>query len=511
MTTIWILGDQLTHEHPALATREPGEARVLMIEAKARGAVERYHQIKLVLVYSAMRHFAADLRDKGWEVDYRTLEEGHDFQSGLRAHLDESGADAIEMAEPNSFAETDAVTMLAAQCGVPIALLPTTQFLLPRQDFLDWADGRKRLLMEQHYRRMRERFGWLMREDGTPVGGAWNFDAHNRATHAAWRRDQEPRPDTRPHEDPDSVTREVIAMVEREFADHPGRAADFWLPVDRNGALRWLEVFIRERLPRFGTFEDLMSEGEPFLFHSVLSPLINLGLLTPRECDEATVAAYDRGDAPINAVEGYVRQIVGWREFINGVYWLRGPEYASLNGLGAERPLPAWCYTADTPMHCLHEVITQTLDLGWDHHIQRLMVLGNFFLLAGIRPQDALRWFLEMYVDAFDWVMPPNVIGMSLHADGGFMATKPYAASSAYINKMSNYCDGCVFDPKAKTGEDACPFNYLYWDFIGRHEQQFAKNPRMNMIVGAWAKRSKADKAAVRASAAVFLDRHVPE
>jgi deoxyribodipyrimidine photolyase-related protein len=254
----------------------------------------------------------------------------------------------------------------------------------------------------------------------------------------------------------------------------------------------------------------MMAEGEPYLFHSVLSPLLNLGLLTPRECVEAAIAAYQRGAAPINSVEGYVRQVIGWREFINGVYWFRGPDYKELNSLGATRPLPDWFYTAETPMNCLHHVLKQNLELGWNHHIQRLMVLGNFFLISGINPQEALRWYNEMYVDAYDWVMAPNVLGMSLFADGGFMATKPYAATSTYINRMSNYCKGCRFDPAQKTGPDACPYNYLYWRFIDEHAERFGSNPRMRTIVNAWLARNDAAKTPVRESAAAFLAEHVP-
>lgn len=509
MNTVWILGDQLSPEHAALARTRPGAARVLMIESKARGAVQRFHQIKLVLVYSAMRHFAGDLRAAGWEVDYIRLEEGLTFETGLERHLARHRPEQVTLAEPNSFVETDAITRLGRKLRAPIELLPTAQFLVSRADFAGWAQGSRRLLMENHYRRQRKRFGWLMDADGRPTGGAWNFDPENRATFSTWKRAGRPRALTAPGETPDAVTREVIGMVAREFPGQPGRAEDMWLPVDRAGALRWLGLFIAERLPTFGIYEDMMAEGEPFVFHSVLSPLLNLGLLTPRECVEAALRAYERGDAPINSVEGFTRQIIGWREFINGVYWTRGPEYQALNALHAERPLPGWFYTAETPMNCLHHVLRQTLDLGWNHHIQRLMILGNFFLLAGVRPQEALRWFLEMYVDAYDWVMAANVIGMSLYADGGYMATKPYAATSGYIRKMSNYCAGCRFDPDQKTGPDACPYNYLYWNFIDQYSDRFAENPRMRALVQGWQKRSAPDQEKVRASAQTFLDAYV--
>jgi deoxyribodipyrimidine photolyase-related protein len=510
MKTVWILGDQLSPEHAELAQFRPGEARVLMIESKARGSVMRYHQLKLVLVYSAMRHFAAELRERGWEVDYRLLNETPSFEAGLRKHLETCRPDALVLAEPNSFPETDAIVKLGRNLRVPVELLPTRQFLVPREEFRAWADGQKRLLMENHYRRMRKKHGWLMQLDGEPVGGAWNFDPENRETFASWQKAGRPRGRSALQDAPDQITHEVMAMVEREFPESAGDVANFWLPVDRAGARKWLGLFIRERLPRFGIYEDMMAEGEPFLFHSVLTPMLNLGLLTPTECVEAAIAAYEKGEAPLNSVEGFVRQIIGWREFINGVYWHRGPEYKMVNALGAERPLPAWFYTAETPMNCLHQVLRQNLDLGWNHHIQRLMVLGNFMLIAGINPQEGLRWFNEMYVDAYDWVMAANVLGMSLYADGGYMATKPYAATSTYIRRMSNYCASCRFDPDQKTGPEACPYNYLYWDFIGRHAKRFAPNPRMRAIVGGWLKRTETNQETVRESAARLLKEHVP-
>lgn len=414
------------------------------------------------------------------------------------------------LAEPNSFPETDAVLKLGRKLRASVELAPTKQFLLPRDDFHEWASGQRRLVMENHYRRMRKRFGWLMDERGEPLGGTWNFDPENRATFKTWKRGGAPHASTPLRENPDEITREVMQMVSREFPNNPGDVADFWLPVERAAALRWLRYFIDERLPNFGIYEDMMAEGEPHLFHSVLSSSLNLGLLTPAECVESAIDAYKRGLAPINSVEGYVRQVIGWREFINGVYWFRGPEYKKLNSLGATRPLPEWFYTGETEMNCLHHVLKQNLSLGWNHHIQRLMVLGNFFLISGINPQEALRWYNEMYVDAYDWVMAPNVLGMSLYADGGYMATKPYAATSSYIRKMSNYCSGCRFDPDQKTGPEACPFNYLYWCFIDEHAERFGLNPRMRNVVNAWLVRNDASKEEVRASASAFLRTVVP-
>jgi deoxyribodipyrimidine photolyase-related protein len=509
MNSIWILGDQLSLENAALAQANPADSVVLMIESRERGSALRYHQQKLVLIYSAMRHFADELRRAGWRVDYHLLEKTPSFEHGLLKHLQEFAPSRLVLAEPNSFAETEAVQKLARKQGVEIELLPTAQFLVSRDDFRSWAGDSKRLLMENHYRRMRKQHGWLMQKNGEPAGGAWNFDADNRETFASWQRVKKPVLKSL-REKPDKTTGEVIRMVTREFRDNPGGADGFWLPVDRDGAQRWLKAFIHDRLPHFGAFEDVMVAEEPTLFHSVLSPMLNIGLLTPRECVEAAIESYEAGKTPLNSVEGFVRQIIGWREFINGIYWLRGAEYKGLNALDARRPLPEWFYTAETPMRCLRLTIQQVVDTGWNHHIQRLMVLGNFMLLAGIRPQEGLRWFLEMYVDAFDWVMAANVIGMALHADGGFMATKPYAATSTYIRRMSNYCEGCTFNPDEKTGPKACPFNYLYWDFLDRHDARFGKNPRMAAIMSGWKKRNAASKKSVRESAENFLREHVP-
>jgi deoxyribodipyrimidine photolyase-related protein len=355
-TTVWILGDQLADDHPALARADRRRDTVLLVESRARGAHYRYHQHKLVLVYSAMRHFAERLRAQGWQVDYHRLEDTGDFETGLKRHVAAMRPDRLLAAEPNDVTMTAALPRLARRAGVPLEVLPTNQFLLPRAEFQSWAAGRKRLLMEQHYRRMRERTGLLMEPDGSPAGGRWNFDADNRAGRKEWV--AAGRPTAEPWTtDPDAITREVMESVRHHFPDHPGDAATFRLPVTRDGWRAALERFVAERLPHFGRFEDLMIQGEPVLFHSVITPGLNLGLLSPGECCDAAVAAWRAGRAPLAAVEGFVRQIIGWREFINGVYWLRMPGYTDLNELGADRPLPAWFYTGATDMNCLHQVL----------------------------------------------------------------------------------------------------------------------------------------------------------
>ncbi len=509
--TVWVLGDQLSLENVALKAAEKDRTVVLMVESKARGQVLRYHRQKLVLIYAAMRHFAEEMKAAGWTVNYIRLEEGLGFEAAARKHLEEHPGTVFRLAEPNSFLETDALRKLGRKLDVSVEFLPTAQFLCPRVEFAEWAGGdRKRLLMENHYRRMRQKHGWLMTAEGKPEGGQWNFDHDNRQTFRDWKKSGV-QPPKLPVSMPDTLTREVMAMVDREFPENPGRTEDIWLPVARAGERKWLKSFIDERLPFFGDFEDMMAVEHRTLFHSVLSPLLNIGLLTPTECVEAAIEAWRAKRAPLNAVEGFVRQIVGWREYVNGLYWLRGPEFRKRNELRAYRPLPEWFYTGETPMNCLASVIRQLLDTGWNHHIQRLMVLGNFMLLAEMDPEECLRWFSELYIDAYDWVMVPNVIGMICHADGGEMMTKPYAASGAYINRMSNYCEGCRFDPKIKTGPKACPFNCLYGDFYDRHSERFASNPRTSMPVRTWMKRAEPDREEVRTSAAAFLAEHVPQ
>ncbi len=512
-TTIWILADQVSPENSALLAADKADSVVLMVESKARGNLVCYHQQKLVLVYSAMRHYAAELRATGWRVDYHRLEDTPEFLAGLTRHVDTYRPDEIRLAAPNDFAMTAALPKFERRLGVPVRTVPTRQFLVERDDFAAWAGDSAHLVMEEHYRRMRRQTGWLMErpEPGSqhaprPVGGEYNYDPLNRQTYRQYAASGQVQPAIPVREEPDAVTREVITAVEREFADHPGRARDFWFPVDRAGALRWLERFVAERLENFGPYEDVSAQDQPVLYHSVLSPMMNLGLLTPHECVERVLAAFEAGRAPINSVEGYVRQVLGWREFINGAYWHRGPGYRELNFLDARRPLPAWFYTGETELNCLRQAITQAVDLGWMHHIQRLMIVGNFLLIAGIDPRAALDWYLEMTVDAYDWVMVPNVLGIILYADGGYVGTKPYAAGAGYIHKMSNYCEGCRYSPLKKTGPDACPFNSLYWDFHGRHADTLRHNPRVRRVVDAWDMRSESDRRTVQRSAARFLD-----
>lgn len=512
MKTLWILEDQLAENHPGLGLLDPKTDCLLFIESGARARVLPYHRQRLTLLFSAMRHYAAERRAEGWHVEYHRVENTPQYLPALLEHLAKirnispTLSPRIFLMEPNNFFEARAIDKIASALPGGLTLLPTNLFLVPRQEFADWARGKKRLLMEAHYRRMRTKLGILLDECGEPLGGKWNFDAENRGGVADWRKAGSPRPGSPPACKPDQITTEVIETVDKLFATHPGRASDFWLPVTRAESLAWLDDFITSRLGEFGNWQDLMLEGEHTFFHSVISPMLNIGLLHPRECVEKATEALASRRAPLAAVEAFIRQIIGWREFVNGIYWLKMPAYSDNNGLDARRPLPEFFWTGETSMRCVGKCVRQALDTGYNHHIQRLMILGNFFLLAEIDPREVLRWFSALYVDAHDWVMAANVLGMILHADGGFMATKPYAASAAYVSRMSNYCTGCRYRPDRKTGEDACPFNVLYWNFYDRHSARFAHNPRTAMPVRSWLKRAPEERERIVREAQHFLE-----
>ncbi len=477
-TLRFILGDQLSRTISSLDDIDSGHDVVLMVEVREEATYVPHHQQKLVLVLSAMRHFARSLEQEGIEVDYVHLdEEGNrgSFTGELRRAVERHGCERVIVTEPGEWRVRDMMTRWSAECGVPVEIRDDERFLCSLDDFRAWAAGRKSLRMEYFYRVMRRRTGWLMDGD-RPSGGRWNYDSENRKAL--------PRGMTLPRRlrfEPDELTREVMRLVEREFSSHFGELHSFAWAVTREQALEALDHFVTEGLPGFGNFQDAMKQGEDFLFHALLSPYLNLGLLGAREVCEAALAALHRNEAPLAAVEGFVRQILGWREYVRGLYWLRMPEYENSNFLDARRPLPGFYWTAETDMNCLRETIDATRRNAYAHHIQRLMVTGNFALLAGLAPSEVEAWYLLVYADAYEWVELPNTHGMALFADGGVLASKPYAASGAYINRMSDYCRGCRYNPKERQGETACPFNFLYWDFLIRNEERLRGNPRMGL------------------------------
>ena len=512
MTTLrLVLGDQCSDAVSSLRDLAPGDV-VLLAEVMAECTYVRHHKQKIVLVLSAMRHFAARLRGRGVRVEYVTLDDARNTQS-LRGEAlrfaARHRATKIVVTEAGEHRLLADMRTWHEAAGCDVEIRDDDRFLCSVRSFRDWAAGKRGLRMEFFYRDMRRRHGVLVDEAGAPEGGRWNFDAENRKRLPAGVA----VPDVRSFA-PDATTREVMALVAERFADHFGDLDGFARPVTTQDAEAALADFLAQRLAQFGDWQDAMKSGEASLFHSLISTSLNVGLLEPLAICRAAEAAYRDGRAPLNAVEGFVRQILGWREFIRGIYWLHMPEYAALNALDATRRLPSFYWSGKTRMACMAAAIGQTREHAYAHHIQRLMVTGNFALLAGLHPDDVDEWYMVVYADAYQWVEMPNTRGMALHADGGIVGSKPYAASGAYINRMSDYCGRCHYDVKDATAERSCPFNALYWDFIARHERRFAGNNRMAMPLRNWARMSPARRAGIRARAETFLaamerDEHV--
>jgi deoxyribodipyrimidine photolyase-related protein len=479
MTTLrFILGDQLSISLATLRDLNKAEDVILMAEVGGESTIVGFHKQKLVLIYSAMRHFAQELRDQGIRVDYVKLDEPGNTQSllgELKRACQRHHPDQVVVTEPGAWRVRNDMNTWSDEMGCPVEIREDTRFLANHQRFREWAETRNELRMEFFYREMRRSTGLLM-TNGRPEGGQWNYDADNR----------EPLPEerlvpARLRFEPDETTQTVIDLVRERYGNNFGDLEPFGWAVTRDDALEALDHFIAECLPNFGRYQDAMHSGEPFLFHAILSPYLNLGLLLPDEVCAAAERAFYDGSAPLNAVEGFIRQILGWREYIRGIYWLRMPEYAATNALGAKRDLPWFYWSGETPMNCMAQAIAATRQHAYAHHIQRLMVTGNFALLAGITPAQVEEWYLAVYIDAYDWVELPNTHGMVMFADGGLMASKPYAASGAYINRMSDYCKPCRFKPTVKTGPDACPFNYLYWNFLIENRTVLGSNQRLRM------------------------------
>ena len=501
-TLRFVLGDQLSRSVSSLRDAEPEQDVVLLAEVADETTYVRHHKQKIVLVLSAMRHFAESLRAGGLQVDYVRLDDTGNtscFTGELRRAAARHDPDRVVVTEPGAWRVWQMMKDWPGALGVPVEVREDDRFLCSRNDFAQWADGRKSLRMEFFYREMRRRTGWLMDGD-QPEGGQWNYDAENRK---ALPRDT--AVPARKRFRPDAVTREVMELVRRHCGDHFGDLEPFGWAVTREQARSALRHFVTDALPSFGAYQDAMKAGEPFLFHAVLSPYLNLGLLDPREVCEAAIEAYGEGDAPLAAVEGFIRQILGWREYVRGVYWRCMPGYAASRFLEAERPLPAFYWTGDTPLRCVKDAVETTRRYAYAHHIQRLMVTGNFALLAGLDPAEVEAWYLAVYADAYEWVELPNTHGMALHADGGVLGSKPYAASGAYLDRMSDYCAECAYDPKVKSGPGACPFNYLYWDFLVRNASRLEGNPRMAMPYRTLARMSGERRRQIAADAKAFL------
>jgi deoxyribodipyrimidine photolyase-related protein len=473
-----------------------------MVEVEEEATYAWHHKKKIAFLFAAMRHFANTLREAGWRVDYVTLDAAGNagsFTGELERAIGRHRPERLIGTEPGEWRVLQMVQRFEQHFGLPVEILEDDRFLCSRRQFEGWAAGRKQLRMEHFYREMRKSTGLLMAGDG-PEGGRWNFDAENRKPTSTDL--FMPKPKRFP---PDALTEEVLALVAERFGDHFGRLKPFWFGVTAAAAEAALDHFIEAALPCFGDYQDAMLEDERFLYHSLLSLYLNAGLLDPLAVCRRVEAAYQAGDVPLNAAEGYIRQIIGWREYVRGIYWLKMPGYLEENYFGAGRPLPDFYWTGETDMACLRAAITQTIEEAYAHHIQRLMLTGNFAMLAGIDPQVVHDWYLAVYADAYEWVELPNTLGMSQFADGGLLGSKPYAASGNYINRMSDYCGGCAYDVKRKTGEGACPFNPLYWDFLARNRKKLEGNRRLSQVYRNWDRMDETTQAAYRNSAASFL------
>ena len=507
-TLVPILGDQLSIGLASLRGCDKGETIILMMEVWDEATYVKHHKQKITLIFSAMRHFAEEMRAAGWTVDYVHLDAPDNSGSltgevarGIERHQ----PGTVRIVEAGEWRVQQAIEQWPDKFACDVAILPDDRFLCSHAQFQAWAEGRKQLTMELFYREMRKRTGILMTADGKPKGGEWNYDKDNREPPKA-----DMNPPKVPKFAPDAITREVQDLVTARFGDHFGDLEPFGWPVTRAQALEAADAFFRQRMAKFGPYQDAMVHGSDDLFHSMVSTSLNCGLLDPLELCERAEKAFDEGHAPLNSVEGFIRQILGWREYIRGFYWLHMPGLAHDNVLDAHRPLPEFFWTGETDMRCLADCVRSTREDAHAHHIQRLMVLGNFCLIAGIDPQAVQDWFLAVYADAYEWVELPNVSGMTLYADGGKLATKPYAASGNYINKMSDYCKKCRYKVAQKTGEDACPFNPLYWHFMDRNRETLSENHRIGRIFSTWDRMGEEKQRAYLGSAEAFLDRLEP-
>ena len=506
-TLVLVLGDQLDADASAFDGFDPQQDAVWMAEVAQESTHVWSSQQRMVMFLSAMRHFALALQALGRPLHYHRLGAGDNaaepstLADALQTDLARLQPQRVVMTAPGDHRVWQSLKATVKAAGLSLEVCEDRHFFTTVGDFVAHAKGRKTLRLEYFYRELRQRFGILM--DGKqPAGGQWNFDADNREAFGP----QGPGPiPPRATFEPDAITQEVVQLVQQRFASHPGTLASFAWPVTRVQALQALERFIQERLPLFGRFEDALWPGEPWLYHSHLSAALNLKLLNAREVVAAAEAAYRNGHAPLQSTEGFIRQILGWREYVRGIYWTQMPSYIERNALNAEQDLPAWYWTGQTDMACLKDAITQTLAHGYAHHIQRLMVTGLYALLLGVQPRQVHEWYLAMYVDAVEWVELPNTLGMGQFGDGGLMASKPYVATGKYIQRMGGPCANCRYNPALREGDEACPFTTLYWTFLMRHETLLKPNPRMAMQLKNLARLSPEQRDAVTQRAKAIL------
>lgn len=499
-----ILGDQLSHNITSLRGCDKRKDIILLVEVISEARYANHHKKKLALIFSAMRHFAQDLIKKGFKVLYTKLEDKNNkgsLNEEVKRICKNYHIDKIIVTHPGEYRVLKKIKQLRKELGISVEILEDSRFLCSLVEFKDWAQKRDQLRLEHFYREMRKRHSILM-DDDKPEGRQWNFDRANRKVPESNM--EIPKPYIAKS---DAVTKEVLKLVSDIFSDHFGDLEPFNLAVTHKQAQGVFNKFVTERLYYFGDYQDAMKQGDPWMYHSHISFYLNIGLLDPFECIKKVEKAYYENKVPINSAEGFIRQILGWREFIRGIYWLNMPHYAEHNFLHATRKLPALYWSGDTTMNCMKQCIHETKQNAYAHHIQRLMVLGNFALITAIDPREVSFWYLSVYADAYEWVEMPNVMGMILYADGGYLASKPYASGGAYINKMSNYCKKCSYDVRKKNGTKACPFNYLYWNFIDENRDSLQNNPRMAMMYKIYDRMDNAKKTYIKQDAQKFLSR----
>ena len=494
-----VLGDQISDDRLAsLRDIDRKHDTVLLAEVRDEATYVAHHKQKIALVFAGMRGLAVRLRAKKVRVRYVGYEDEGNSGSligEVRRALAEDEYDAVVVVAPGEYRLMEAFEAFAAESNVPFTILDDDRYLASAQDFTVWADGKKELRMEFFYREMRRRYDILL-DDGQPVGGAWNLDKQNRKAMP-----KRLTPPAHRFVAPNTITESAIADVARLFPDNFGALDAFGYATTPDEAATIVDDFVTNILPGFGDYQDAMVEGEPWMWHSIISAAMNLGLIDPLEICRRAEAEYRAGRAPLNSVEGFIRQIIGWREYMRGIYWLKMPAFKALNALGADRKLPWMYWSGETEMNCIREAVQTTAAYAYAHHIQRLMVTGNFAMLLGVHPDEINDWYMVVYADAYEWVELTNVHGMATFADGGIIGSKPYAASGAYIDRMSDYCKPCRYDPKRRTGEGACPFNPLYWDFLIRNERKLGGNNRMAMVYRNLERLKPADRRTIQSEA----------
>lgn len=495
----FIFGDHLSHSLLSLLHADKKNDVILMCEVNEEASYVAHHKKKIAFIFAAMRHFAEELRDQGFTVDYVELDDAKNlgsFDLELERAIEKYQPQKISLTEPSEYRVWQKVWHWKKIYKITFEIFPDSRFLCSQSEFRNWAKGKKQLRLEFFYREMRKKHKILLDATNKPIGGKWNYDIENRKAPKTGMKSP-----ARISHKKDAITLQVLDLVAEKFPRNFGDLLPFHFAVNREQALLEAKHFIDELLINFGDYQDAMVSGEPYLYHSLLSCYINVGLLEPLEICKMAESAYYAGTAPLNAVEGFIRQILGWREYVRGIYWLKMPDYLENNFLNAKRALPEFYWTGETQMFCLSEVVKQTKEHSYSHHIQRLMITGNFALIAGIAPKEVHEWYLAVYADAFEWVEAPNTLGMALHADGGLMASKPYAASGKYISRMSNFCKSCRFDPEISVGENACPFNALYWNFLQENEAQLKNNQRLTFAYANLRKMEKPKLQAILAQA----------